>query len=106
MTVEEFKALPEKEKIDLIGWKVMGWTPGSGHMAEWNPIQEMGAAWSVEERIMGMEGHIQVGYVSALYQLLDIPFDKMMNTGNAIKLIHASQLNRCIAGLKAVGVIE
>lgn len=47
MTFEKFNALPYKKKIDLIGSKVMGWTPGSGHMAEWNPLENIEDAWMI-----------------------------------------------------------
>lgn len=65
---------------------------------------DISAALTMEEEITKMPGHIQVGYVSRLYEILNIPFNKPMplSTEESLKLIRATPEQRCRAALKAV----
>ena len=70
---------------------------------DWQPTSDISAAFEVQEKIKEMDGHIQVGFVSRLYEILDIPFNKLLTTGNALKLIHATPEQRCKAAYLAIG---
>lgn len=62
------------------------------------------AALEMEAELCKMSAHIQVGYVSRLYEILNIPFSKPMplSTKESLKLIRATPEQRCRAALKAV----
>lgn len=65
---------------------------------------DISAAYAMEEELSKMDGHIQVGYVSRLYEILNIPFSKPLplSTEESLKLIRATPEQRCRAALKAV----
>lgn len=94
------------------GWEyVYSVFVGNGHGKFWTEAQpvppystSISAAFAMEEEITKMDAHIQVGYVSRLYELLNIPFNKPMplSTEESLKLIRATPEQRCRAALKAV----
>ncbi len=93
------------DKTQVLGWTVdplpRGWENAS--MSDrFRPSTSISAAFEMEGVLSEMDGHIQVGYVSRLYEILDIPFGRVMTTGNTIKLIRATPEQRCRAALKAV----
>ena len=94
MTFDAFNALSYGEKIDLLGMKVMGWTSGSGHMADWNPLEKIEDAWMLTEKWCMIEiwkGPMEPWSCRFGYGL-EVTAEKL-------------PVAICISALKAVGVI-
>lgn len=49
-----------------------------------------------------MDGHIQIGYISWLYDALGIPFAEILSTGEILRLLEATPFYKCRAILKAL----
>lgn len=57
---------------------------------------------TIEKKIGIMDGHIQLGYVSRLVEILGIPHEKVAGSGYLMKLLQATPEQRCKAALMAV----
>lgn len=66
------------------------------------PSTDISAAFEIEIEIMTMEGHIQIGYVSRLHEIVGVGFGKPLTVVEELKLIHATPEQRCKAALLAV----
>lgn len=109
---------PGHEMDALIAEKILGQRPGAdfsecpkyGYTAEIGTVYpdpystNISFTLEMESELSKMSAHIQVGYVSRLYELLGIPFNKPMplSTEESLKLIRATPEQRCRAALKAV----
>lgn len=56
----------------------------------------------VERALSIADGHIHVGYISWLYDALDIPMSKVLNVGEILRLLQATPEQKCRAILKAL----
>lgn len=102
MTVDEFLALPEKEQIALVGSRVMGWTPGSGHFEGWNPLGDIAAAWEALRKMRSATCCITIqAYEENGVMMWAVGMGEAFVDG-----LESETLAICIAALKAVGVIE
>lgn len=120
MTREEIMALETRETDALVADKIMRWKtvaidrggPHEGELTGWkDSVQwlivphystDIVAVHEMESKIKKMDGHIQLGYVSRLIEILGIPHEKVAGCGYLMKLLQATPEQKCKAALMAV----
>lgn len=100
-----------REIDKLIDEVVFGHVPlgkrqiAQGKVKRYKPYSsDISAAREMETELSKMESHVQLSYVSNLYEILGIPSGDMLNCEHAFKFIRATPLQRCLAALKAKGI--